>query len=77
MKRCLVVLSLVIFTALVLGCGCEQEQAVEVDLGGVEERIRTIERARTEGPRLEDAEIIVSGGSGLSAPADYEMVEQL
>ena len=50
---------------------------IQVDLSGVEERIRTIERAQTEGPRLEDAEIIVSGGRGLSAPADYELVEQL
>ena len=50
---------------------------IQVDLGGVEERIRTIEAARTEGPRLEDAEIIVSGGRGLSAPADFELVEQL
>ncbi len=50
---------------------------IQVNLGGVEERIRTIERAETEGPRLEDAEIIVSGGRGLSAPADYELVEQL
>mgnify|MGYP001828686402 CR=1 FL=1 len=50
---------------------------IQLNLGGVEERIRTIERAQTEGPRLEDAEIIVSGGRGLSAPADYELVEQL
>jgi electron transfer flavoprotein alpha subunit len=50
---------------------------VQVELGGVEERIRTIERAQTEGPRLEDAEVIVSGGRGLSAPADFELVEQL
>ncbi len=50
---------------------------IQLDLSGVEERIRTIEGARTEGPRLEDAEIIISGGRGLSAPADYELVEQL
>jgi electron transfer flavoprotein alpha subunit len=50
---------------------------VEVDLGAVEERIRTIRRAQTEGPRLEDAEVIVSGGRGLSAPKDFELVEQL
>jgi electron transfer flavoprotein alpha subunit len=50
---------------------------IRMDLGGVEERIRTIERAQTEGPRLEDAEVIVSGGRGLSAPADFELVEQL
>jgi electron transfer flavoprotein alpha subunit len=60
------------------GEGAEPElRDVQVDLGGVEERIRTIERARTEGPRLEDAEVIVSGGRGLSAPADFELVEQL
>jgi electron transfer flavoprotein alpha subunit len=50
---------------------------IQVDLSGVEERVRTIEGAQTDGPRLEDAEIIVSGGRGLSAPADYELVEQL
>jgi len=50
---------------------------VAVDLGAVEERIRTIERAQTEGPRLEDAEVIVSGGRGLSAPGDFALVEQL
>jgi electron transfer flavoprotein alpha subunit len=50
---------------------------VQVDLGAVEERIRTIERAQTEGPRLEDAEVIVSGGRGLSASADFELIEQL
>ena len=33
MKRFLVVLSLVIFTALVLGCRCEQEPVGQVDLG--------------------------------------------
>jgi len=50
---------------------------IQVDLIGVEERIRILEGARAEGPRLEDAEIIVSGGRGLSAPADFELVEQL
>ena len=48
-----------------------------MDLGAIEERVRILERAQTEGPRLEEAEVIVSGGRGLSAPADYELVEQL
>ena len=52
-------------------------QRIQVDLSGATERIRTVERAQTEGPRLEDAEIIVSGGRGLSAPADYELVKEL
>lgn len=50
---------------------------VAVDLSGVEERIRVLEPARAEGLRLEDAEIIVAGGRGLSSPENYKLVEQL
>ena len=50
---------------------------VEVDLSGVEERIRVLEAARTEGARLEDAEVIVAGGRGLGSPENYKLVEQL
>ena len=42
-----------------------------VDLSGVEERIRVVEPARFEGPRLEDAEIIVCGGLGLGGYGYY------
>jgi electron transfer flavoprotein alpha subunit len=52
-------------------------QDVSVDLGGVDERIRVAEAARTEGPRLEDAEIIVAGGRGLGSPENYKLVEEL
>jgi electron transfer flavoprotein alpha subunit len=52
-------------------------QEVEVDLSSVEERVRVIEPARAEGPRLEDAEIIVSGGRGLGSPENYKLIEQL
>jgi electron transfer flavoprotein alpha subunit len=48
-----------------------------LDLGGVEERIRVVERARTEGPRLEDAETIVAGGRGLGSPENYKLIEEL
>ncbi|HJO24642.1 MAG: electron transfer flavoprotein subunit alpha/FixB family protein [Myxococcota bacterium] len=48
-----------------------------VDLSAIEERVRVIEAARTEGPRLEDAEIIVAGGRGLASPENYKLVEQL
>jgi len=51
--------------------------AIEVDLSGVAERIRVVEPARREGPRLEDAEIIVAGGRGLQSPENYKLVEQL
>ena len=50
---------------------------VAVDLASVEERVCVVEAARSEGPRLEDAEIIVSGGRGLGSPENYKLVEQL
>ncbi|MBW1685563.1 MAG: electron transfer flavoprotein subunit alpha/FixB family protein [Deltaproteobacteria bacterium] len=52
-------------------------EEVAVDLAGVEERIRVLEPARFEGPRLEDAEIIVCGGRGLGEPENYKLVEEL
>lgn len=52
-------------------------EVVSVDLGSVEERITVVERARHEGPRLDDAEIIVSGGRGLGSPENYKLIEQL
>ncbi len=48
-----------------------------VDLSSVEERIRVVEAARSDGPRLEDAEIIVAGGRGLASPENFKLVEQL
>ena len=50
---------------------------VAVDLGSVEERIRVLERATLEGPRLDGAEIIVSGGRGLADPENYKLVVEL
>lgn len=50
---------------------------LELDLGGVEERIRVLEPARAEGPRLEEAEIIVSGGRGLGSRESYKLIEEL
>lgn len=50
---------------------------VQVDLSGVQERIRVLERAQAQGPRLEDAQIIVSGGRGLGSPENYKLIEEL
>lgn len=50
---------------------------VAVDLDGVEERIRVIDAAHAGGPRLEDAEIVVSGGRGLGTVENFSLVEQL
>ncbi len=50
---------------------------VAVDLSAVEERIRLVERNAEEGPRLEDAQIIVSGGRGLGSAGNFALVEEL
>ena len=52
-------------------------RSISAHLSAVEERVRVIEQARSEGPRLEDAEIIVSGGRGLGGPENYKLIEQL
>lgn len=59
------------------GASTPTVETVAVDLGNVEERIEVLEEARTEGPRLEDAQIIVAGGRGLGAPENFELVEDL
>ncbi|MDG2051300.1 MAG: electron transfer flavoprotein subunit alpha/FixB family protein [Myxococcota bacterium] len=48
-----------------------------VDLSAVQERIEVIEPACFDGPRLDDAEIIVSGGRGLGSQDNYSLIEQL
>lgn len=48
-----------------------------VDLSAVDERITVLEAAHAEGPRLEDAEIIVAGGRGLGTAENFRLVEEL
>jgi len=50
---------------------------VAVDLAAVDERIKVLERPKAEGPRLDAAEIIVSGGRGLGDAANYKLIEEL
>ena len=50
---------------------------VPVALDAVEERIRVVERSRTQGPRLDDAQIIVAGGRGLGAAENFRLIEEL
>ena len=50
---------------------------VQVDLSGVQERVRVVEPARAEGPHLEDAQVIVAGGRGLGSAENYRLVEEL
>lgn len=53
-----------------------KNETISVDLAAVEERIKVIEAAKSEGPRLEDADIIVSGGRGLGAVENYKLIRE-
>lgn len=59
------------------GSGTVPVQAFPVDVAAVEERIRVTARAVTEGPRLEDADIVVAGGRGLGSPENFRLVTEL
>jgi len=50
---------------------------ISVNLDAVEERFKVTEQPVTEGPRLEDADIIVSGGRGLGTAENYALVQEL
>lgn len=50
---------------------------VSVDLGAVTERVRVIKKAHFEGPRLEEAQIIVAGGMGLGKKENFHLIEEL
>lgn len=50
---------------------------VAVDLGAATERVRVIQKAHLEGPRLEEAQIIVAGGMGLGKKENYRLIEEL
>jgi electron transfer flavoprotein alpha subunit len=52
-------------------------RAISVDVAGVQERFQVTTAAKAEGPRLEDADVIVSGGRGLGTVENYEMVKEL
>lgn len=50
---------------------------ITVDLSGVTERVRIVQAAHTEGPRLEDAETIVAAGRGIGSQDNLALVEEL
>lgn len=54
--------------------GVPVTREIALDAGSVTERWTVISAARSEGPRLEDADIIVSGGRGLGSAANYQLV---
>ncbi len=65
-------------TAVSPGLGASPASAkISVDLSAVVDRIKVVEAAKSEGPRLEDAEIIVAGGRGLGAVENYKLIREL
>lgn len=54
-----------------------EARSIAVDLSSTSERIRTVKEAATEGPRLEEAQVIVAGGRGLQESENYKLVEDL
>jgi electron transfer flavoprotein alpha subunit len=55
-----------------------QVRDVDVDVSGVGERVRVVERPQASvGPRLEHAQVVVAGGRGLGVPENFKLVEEL
>lgn len=52
-------------------------EAISVDLASTQERIKIVEPAKAEGPKLEDAEVIVAGGRGLGSVENYKLIRDL
>lgn len=50
---------------------------VAVDISGVTERVRIVQPAHTEGPRLEDADTIVAAGRGIGSQENLALIEEL
>ena len=51
--------------------------AVELDQSQVRERLTGREQMESEGIRIEDADVVVSGGRGLGGPEGFQVVEEL
>ena len=59
--------------------GAAQVEDVEVELEDFSTQARMVEQAhaQSEGPSIEDADVIVAGGRGLGAPEHFKLCEEL
>lgn len=51
--------------------------SVDPGLDGFRDRVKVVERSVRSGPRLEEADVIVSGGMGLGDRQNYRYIEEL
>lgn len=66
-----------IVAELAAAASSPETRDISVNLESVDERFRVTEQPKTEGPRLEDADIIVSGGRGLGSAENYALIREL
>ena len=59
------------------GVSAPAVRPVPVDLSAITERVRVVKKAHFEGPRLEEAQVIVAGGMGLGQKDNYRLIEDL
>ncbi len=59
--------------------GSAEVSKVEVEIGDWSQQAKMLEQAHeeSEGPSIEDAEVIVAGGRGLGKPENFSLVEAL
>ncbi|MBI2171165.1 MAG: electron transfer flavoprotein subunit alpha/FixB family protein [Chloroflexi bacterium] len=50
---------------------------VDPGLGGFKDKVKLVERSARSGPRLEEANVVVSGGMGLGEAKNYRYIEEL
>jgi electron transfer flavoprotein alpha subunit len=66
------------FAAEPAGSEAPQVTALDLpDVGGAGARVTGTHIEEREGPKLEDAAVIVSGGRGLGSAENYELIERL
>ena len=77
-ESCVVgVLSDMLLTEAPAAASTPETRQISVDLGSVEERVRVIQKAHFEGPRLEEAQYIAAGGMGLGDKSNFHLIEEL
>lgn len=61
------------------GAGSPEVVEVDVDIPEEAKRAKRVERheEKQAGPKLEQAQVVVSGGRGLQDPGNFELIEQL